>query len=85
MPRRNAGKRAAKDPSGAENAWLGATQENTGEMYERPAIAKALGDPVEKVYPHKDDPVVKGYRGQNMSLTDPPGPHDKPDAGGPPD
>jgi hypothetical protein len=85
MARRDGGKRVDKDPIGAEDAWLRATQESTGEMYERPALDKVLGEPHEEVSRHADETVINGYPSHNPSLNEPPGPDNTPDAGGRPE
>ena len=68
---------ASPDPKRLENAWLGATQESTGEEWERGANAQARGEATEGRYPPDDDPVVNGYQAANTSLTDPPGPENQ--------
>jgi hypothetical protein len=68
---------ARHDPKAVENDWLGATQEGTGEEWERGATAKARGESTEGLYPPDDDPVVNGYQNTNTSLTEPPGPENQ--------
>jgi hypothetical protein len=85
MARRDGDKRVDKDPIGAEDAWLRATQEGTGEMYEGPALAKVLGEPLEEGSRHADDTVINGYPRHNLSLNEPPGPDNTPDAEGRPE
>jgi hypothetical protein len=85
MARRDGGKRVDKDPIGAEDAWLRATQESTGETYERPALAKVLGEPLKETTDDTDDTVVNGYPRHNPSLNEPPGPDNTPNARGGPD
>jgi hypothetical protein len=81
MARRDGGKRVDKDPIGAEDAWLRATEESSGEVYQLPALAKALGEPVEESSPRPDDTVINSYPRHNPSLSEPPGADHKPAAG----
>ena len=84
MARRDGGKRVDKNPIGAEDAWLRATQESTGEMYERRALAKAVGEPLEEDSRNADDTVINGYPRHNPTLNEPPGPDNTPDIEGRP-
>jgi hypothetical protein len=85
MARRDGGKRVDKDPIGAEDAWLRATEESTGGIDELSALDKILGEPHEEVARHADDTVINGYPGHNPSLNEPPGPDNTPDAGSRPE
>ena len=66
--------RAARHPIAAEDAWLRATEETTGQDTLEGAIDVATGAAPRVA----DDPTVNGYRGHNPSPTDPPEPSSGP-------
>ena len=57
------GANADRDPTELEEAWLGATQEGTGERTMEGAMAVIRGEDPRAVVDPPDEPVVNGYKG----------------------
>jgi hypothetical protein len=59
------GANADRDPSELEGAWLGATQEGTGERTMAGAMAVIHGEDPRAAVDPPDEPVVNGYKGDD--------------------